>query len=449
MRPQPSPRSMVVQYLLIAAVVFLGFQLFFPPKAADPRSRDQIWAEMIQLNGDGKDVSIQPELGKYLAKVDADKGAGKLSEDEADRLKTAAYVLVAHTKYKSGLHFAQVPGQTQFAYPKIDRAYQTLLPQYEANRKKAAWSAPVEVVPDKNVTDAEFSADSLYTRLVADLAERNKKELVWGLPGYPLIDSLVRLTGSSPGFSYWFAAFLLALVVRLIIFPLAHRQFMWGRQMQQLQPYIKEIQEKFKDKKTDKVPPDRAQAMQVEVMALYKEYGINPLAGCGPALIQLPLFLFVYQCMVHYRFEFTKGTFLWIEPSVGQKLGFFQLAPNLGYTDHVLVFLYGISLLVSQYLMPVSDPTNVRPQRIMGLAITGIMTVFMFFYPVPSAFVLYWTFANVLSTAQALWTYRLPMAPLQKVQSVKGGTIPTTAQPNGAATVDPGFFGKTGTPKHK
>jgi YidC/Oxa1 family membrane protein insertase len=121
-------------------------------------------------------------------------------------------------------------------------------------------------------------------------------------------------------------------------------------------------------------------------------------------------------------------------------------------------------MVVSQLLMPVSDPTQVKQQRIIGGVMSVIITVGMFFYPVPSAFTLYWVFANVLATVHALYAYRLPAAPLEKVATVHGGAVPKKgrfiemleanmrqAQENGApktnGAIDPAFFGKTGSPR--
>ena len=83
--------------------------------------------------------------------------------------------------------------------------------------------------------------------------------------------------------------------------------------MQQLQP-LHEGDQGAILRQEDKAITDQA-AYQAKTMELYKEYGINPFAGCLPALIQIPLFITVYQFMLHYQFEFQKGYFLWINPS--------------------------------------------------------------------------------------------------------------------------------------
>jgi YidC/Oxa1 family membrane protein insertase len=231
------------------------------------------------------------------------------------------------------------------------------------------------------------------------------------------------------------------------VWPLAQKQIMHGRQMMQLQPRIKEIQEKYKDKKTGQTKDPAA--FQAETMGIYKEYGINPAAGCLPAFIQMPLFLAVYQSMHHYKFEFTKGTFLWVNELSSKFMGI-PLGANLGERDYILVFIYMLSMISTTLLMPVNDPSNAKQQKLMGVGIAFVFSIFMFFYTLPSAFVLYWIFMNILSTAQSLLSYRLPVPELKKTQTQAGGkVIDTSSSSNGHAIgeISPDFFGKKGTPK--
>ncbi len=206
--------------------------------------------------------------------------------------------------------------------------------------------------------------------------------------------------------------------------------------MSQLQPIMKELKEKYKS-------PSQQQELQLKTMELYKEYGINPAAGCIPMAFQIPLFLIVYQCMLHYRFEFKNGVFLWINPAASQAShGFF--AASLGEMDKILLVIYGVSMLVASLLQPVNDPNAVKQQRTIGVVVAMAVTVMMFFWPLPSAFVLYWIFTNVFSTIQSLRAYRLPLPPLQKVNAPGGGVYPQSA--NGAPTAN-GAFNHTGAPK--
>ena len=435
-----------MQTLLLMMVLFMGFQVFFGQrgnKADDTRSANEVWAEMQKLNGEAKDMSIAKLLPVYEQKYKEEAGKAKTPQKEIDVQLWKAMLLVADTEMRSALE------HPEHAITKETRAFQTLRGKFEQNQGTPMWDVAVPVAPYKEGWPSEQSANTLYHSVVTDLSLRNKTDLVWGfIPGYKIIDFLVSLTGKAPAFSYWFAALLLAVVVRSLVWPLTQRQFIWGRQMQQLQPLVKELEAKHKDKNGQVT--DQA-GYQADIMKLYKEYGINPFSGCAPMAIQLPFFFAVYSCMLHYQFEFTKGVFLWINPTTPHKLlGFIPVAPNLGERDYILIVLYGISMVVSQLLTPVSDISNAKQQRIMGLVAALFAAGYMFFIPLPSAFVLYWFFTNVLATSQSLLVSRIKLPPLQKKMTVAGGAVPVDAATVGQNGVDPGFFSKTGTTKsHK
>jgi YidC/Oxa1 family membrane protein insertase len=112
--------------------------------------------------------------------------------------------------------------------------------------------------------------------------------------------------------------------------------------------------------------------------------------------------------------------------------------------------------------MPATDPTQAKQQKLMGVGM-GLLFTFMMFtgtFPAPAAFVLYWVFTNLLATSQSLWVYRMPMPPLQKVNTKAGGVFPmppfspkADPQPNGNGKTN-GMIStgtkSTGTPaKHK
>lgn len=460
--PQP-PKQNFMTMLMLGVMIFLGIQLVMGPKQGqqDTRSADELWAKMVQENADLKDVSVMADLRAYEAKYNAEADQKKIPQEVRQAQILRANLLVVDTMVKSGQYRGQLfrDGKVSenWEYRKLDKAYTFFKPKYEAYFHTPMWeSVAVDVTPLAKYPATQRTAKEVYDSLVEDLSPLAEKEPVFGfIPGYQLIDSLVQATKAQPGFSYWFAAFLLAVVVRGVVWPLAQRQIMHGRQMMKLQPRIKELQEKYKDKKTGQIKDP--QALQVEQFAIYKEYGLNPFAGCLPMVVQLPLFWAVYQSMHHYKFEFVKGTFLWIHPGATKFIGI-PLAPNLGEKDYILIAIYTVSMVVSTLLMPVNDPSNVKQQRLMGVGAALVASIFMFFYSLPSAFVLYWIFTNVLSTAQSLLSYRLPLPELTKVQTPTGGKVidalSNAVSQNGHANgtvsengVSPDFFGKKGTPK--
>lgn len=400
--------------MLPLLVIFMAIQLFMMRNQTPPDSRtpDAILTQMRDQSTKSLDASILDTKRALDARVGALVSQKQLTSAEGDQIKLEGTILVAQAQYNAGKLKNEVP--------RYQHAYETMLGEWKSKKDTTLWNSVQYKTPAGVVTaDGEF----LLTR--DTLNEQYKTDLVWGLlPGYKIIDWFVHLTGAVPAYSYAFAAFLLALMVRAVIFPLSQRQLMWGRQMSQLTPLAREIKEKYKD------PNEQG----MKTMELYREYGINPYAGCAPALVQLPLFYSIYNCMLHYRFEFIKGTFLWINPATSAAShGFF--APNLGMEDKTLIVIYGITMVMSTLLMPVSDPTNVRQQRLMGVGISILFAGSMLFgiFPVPAAFVLYWTFTNILATAQSLRAYRLPMPKLEKVNAPNGGVYPT------AKKAKPGF----------
>lgn len=220
--------------------------------------------------------------------------------------------------------------------------------------------------------------------------------------GYHFVDFLVRMTGSVGWFSYWFAMLVLAIAVRTIAWPLAVKQYIGFKRMALLQPMMKELQSKY-----------QGQELQTRTMKLYQKYGINPMAGCLPAIIQIPFFLWIYQCVYAYQPEFLKGTFLWINPAMHKMSSMF--GASMGERDVPIIILYGISMIITTMLTP-TDPTHGRQAKMMGLLMAVMFSTMMFFWPLPSAFIIYWVCVNVVATAQNLRFAKLPIPPLEEVQ---------------------------------
>ena len=374
---------------------------------------DQVFTKLKQDNVDILDVTAASDFNTYRNLLDDSVKAKKLSESDANTKKFEGAVLVANTQLRAGLQKNETA--------RVRLAYQSLWQFQKKYRDTPDWHlTEFRSAPDARYRDVPnvISGQGLFDKVSEILSARNKKEIIWGfIPGgYNAIDSLIALTGRNPGFSYWFGALMLAFVVRVIVFPFTQKTIMHSRQMSQLSPLMTKIKEEFKDDPKE---------MQLRTMALYKEYGLNPAAGCAPAFVQMPLFLSVYQCMLLYQFEFQKGTFLWINPGTSLATHGFT-APNLGTQDAILIFIYGISMIISQMLTPISDPSQKKQMRLMGVGISVLFTFFMFTgaFPVVSGFVLYWTFTNIFATAQSLRAYRLPLEPLQKVNTKDGGVYP-------------------------
>ncbi|CAN5729897.1 hypothetical protein BH11ARM2_BH11ARM2_31060 [soil metagenome] len=415
------PKGNFLQTALLMAAIFIGMQLLFPNKGnqgttygnQQVETPAQMRTALLDADAKLNDVSANRLLQAYNGAIDSQVKENKLTEANAQARKIEAAVIAADAQYKAGI--------ARNDTSRMRNAYHTLVGFQNRYQNSPEWQREYGVpdtTQDQRFGWSAWTGESLYQKVVDSISERGKHDLIWGfIPGgYSLVDGLVRLTGANPSLSYALAALFLAFLVRAAVFPLAQKQIMAGRYMAQLVPLLNDIKKQYEgDQPT----------IQRKTMELYSEYGVNPVAGCLPAFVQVPLFLTVYQCMLLYQFEFQKGTFLWVNPNTA-KLAPGLIAPNLGQLDPALIIVYGIMMVISTLMTPVSDPTQIKQQRLMGIGMSIIFPVGMLFglFPVPGAFVLYWTFLLMFSSLQSYRAYRLPLAPLQKVNTPTGGVFP-------------------------
>jgi YidC/Oxa1 family membrane protein insertase len=180
--------------------------------------------------------------------------------------------------------------------------------------------------------------------------------------------------------NYGIAIILLTITVKMVLFPLTIKQMRSMKMTQQLQPKIKEIQEKHKD-------PQKA---QVAIMEMYKEYGASPLAGCLPLILQMPILIGLYQTLVKFPFP-ENGSFLWLS--------------SLKYPDpwYLIPILAGVTTFLSQWLT-----TNMQDQT--QRTMLYVMPVFIGWITVnfPSGLGLYWVISNVVGAIQQYFINRMP-----------------------------------------
>jgi YidC/Oxa1 family membrane protein insertase len=180
--------------------------------------------------------------------------------------------------------------------------------------------------------------------------------------------------------NYGVAIILLTLGIRILLFPLMHTSTVSMRKMAKVQPKVKEIQAKYKKKKTD--PQARAK-MNQEMMALYKQEGVNPMAGCLPLLVQMPLLWALYQLFLK-AIELRHEPFIWWITDLSAKDPLY-----------VTPILMTATMWLQQRLAPqAGDPQQQKLMRMMPL-IFGIM-----FLQFPAGLVLYWLTNNVITIIQ-------------------------------------------------
>jgi len=216
---------------------------------------------------------------------------------------------------------------------------------------------------------------------------------------YRILDFFVALTGHQR-FSYAIAIVLITLVVKGVLTPFTHVQYKAMRDIQRIQPKVKEIQEKYKGK-----PP---QELNQRLMALYKEEKVNPFSSCLMTLIQIPVLWLLYSMIRLYEYQFTNGTFLWIGSALHDMYPKY-IAANLAQSDYPLIILYGISMYFSMKLTPAADPAQAEQQKLMAIMMPAIFTIMFLQWNWPSAFLLYWLCFNIVSTYQQYTILKHPL----------------------------------------
>ncbi|MBP1949463.1 YidC family membrane integrase SpoIIIJ [Virgibacillus litoralis] len=188
--------------------------------------------------------------------------------------------------------------------------------------------------------------------------------------------------------NYGLSIVIVTIIVRLVLLPLNVKQLKSSKAMQDIQPELKEIQKKYssKDAKTQ-------QQLQQETMALFQKHGVNPLAGCLPIFVQMPILIAIYHAIMRTG-EIQTHTFLWFQ--LGEADPFF-----------ILPIVAGGATFLQQKLMMAGSPAAQNPQMMVMLYVMPIMiTVFAMFFP--SALALYWVVGNIFMVAQTLFI-RKPM----------------------------------------
>lgn len=180
--------------------------------------------------------------------------------------------------------------------------------------------------------------------------------------------------------SYGLAIILLTIGIRILIMPVYQRQMTSMRAMAQLQPKIKELQQRYKG------DPQRLNQAQMD---LYREYKVNPLAGCLPTLIQLPFLYIIYDALVQFKYV-GSSAFLWI-PSM-------SLAGSHYALGFVLPLLAAATTFWQTRISTPQQSTDKSQQILMSV----LLPVFIGYmaWQFPAGLSLYWVVSNLFAIAQ-------------------------------------------------
>ncbi len=227
-------------------------------------------------------------------------------------------------------------------------------------------------------------------------------------PIFLLLKALFSATGN-----FGVAIILLTLIVRGVMFPIAQRQFASMAQMRAIQPKMKALQERYKDDKPK---------LQQETMALYKTEGVNPLAGCLPIFLQIPVFFALYKVLM-LAIEMRHQPFaLWIKDlsapdplHILNLFGMFPFTPPSFLAIGLLAVLLGITMFLQFKL----NPAPMDPMQQQVFAIMPWMMMFVM-APFAAGLLIYWITSNLLTIAQQKFLYS--KHPQLKAQTDKEAT---------------------------
>lgn len=365
------------------------------------------------------------------------------------------------TFFKGGMISAE-KGEFRGSYEKLrwggvmDRFYTHIISTKEGvDQAGKIWASRLQVshkddaFKDMSGADADYAAQGAVGLPVIDLApgasQQLEYEIYLGPKEYHRLDSIGRqrelvmfygwftvvsrvltnimrwmhdMTGS-----WGLAIILLTIVVRSCLWPVHAKSQSTMKRMALLGPKMKELQEKYKDDQ---------QKVSAETMKLYRDYGVNPLGGCLPMFIQIPIFFGFYR-VLQYAAELRGQPFLWVKDLSAADTIYTWDAPFaiplLGQHLHInpLPLIMGVTMVLQMKLTPQPATTDPMQKRIFML----MPFMFLFFcYSFASALSLYWSTQNIFSIFQAWVTKLYQKEPtLEKVERVSAKSLPPAASP--------------------
>jgi YidC/Oxa1 family membrane protein insertase len=264
----------------------------------------------------------------------------------------------------------------------------------------------IAVAPGKSVTtSSRLFVGAKETNVLERYADKEgvalfDRAIDWGWfrwfekPIFYLLDWLFRQIGN-----FGVAIICLTFIVRGLMFPVAQRQFASMAAMRSLQPKMKAIQERYKDDKPKQ---------QQEIMELYRSEKVNPLAGCLPIFLQIPIFFALYKVLM-LTIEMRHQPFvLWIKDlSAPDPLHILNLFGLLPFTPPSFLAI-GLLAVILGITMWLQFKLNPAPMDEMQKQIFSIMPWMMMFVMAPFAagLLIYWCTSNILTIAQQWWLYK-------------------------------------------
>ncbi len=370
------------------------------------------------LNVDGVSYTLRtsPQIGPHY--------------NPKDRYEVRQYVAYSGSK-KTKKAISDRYYNKKYEWAGVAGKYFTILvkPENAANMKESVRCVTessndysnAQIMLTRNAIDKAQSTDSYYIyigpRNETELIKYNSKETnSWDLVNAKLNQALQTSGILSPiekvlkwamemiyklVHNWGLAIIVLTVILKIILFPLNRKSALGTLKMQELQPQMQALQEKYKD---------NPQKMQEESAKLYKAVGYNPASGCLPIVLQMIILFAMYNVFNNY-FEFRGASFIkgWIDDlSVGDSIWTWEKQIPLisGFTQNtlrILPFVYTISQLFNGMITQYGGAGGGQSKTQMALLMYGMPIMFFFIlYNVASGLILYWTVSNILQMGQQI-----------------------------------------------
>lgn len=216
---------------------------------------------------------------------------------------------------------------------------------------------------------------------------------------------------------YGIAILIMVLIVRTLILPLTLKQVKSSKAMQAIQPELQKIREKYKDN------PEK---QQQETMKLFQENKVNPMAGCFPLIIQMPVFIALYNS-IYYNSAIREHSFLWLQLGEPDKL-------------FILPAIAAITTFIQTKMMSNVNPSGMQGPMAFMMWVYPIL-IFVMAYNFAAALPLYWIFSNLYTIAQNFFIYR-KKDPVPAVATAGGGGGSSSGKKRGGSNLKAGHPGK-------
>ena len=375
---------------------------------------DQVGANYLNVGYfDGEDADFIP-----LKKLTGSKGfLGMGASAPTDKIAKAARIEWASVKnqfFASVLYSADRPASDLYVYP-----VEVSAAGHPGISGSAGYDIGTLAAGETKALDFQLYVGPKEFKRLQALGNNQDLVMQFGFLGFfskLLLAFMYAIHSMVP--SWGWSIVIMTICIKLLFWPLTAKASRSQKRMSKIQGPMAELKEKYKD---------NPQKMQQETLKLFKEYQVNPVAGCLPMLIQMPIFLGLFY-MLRTASELRHEPFLWVSdlsmPDTLMEVG--------GFPINILPMIMGVTMFLQMGMMPVSPTADPMQQKIFKF-LPFIFLVFL--YNFSSGLVLYWTVQNILTIVQQKIINSRPDEPLKPVAAKvaekpkgKGGAPRTKAK---------------------